>query len=378
MRGVDKVLAWQLNLQLFAAEEKTEEPTPHRREEVRRRGQAARSADLNAAVVLLASLFVLWGGHRYFLERLAAISYGVWGGNLDTELTVSGLSTLFWNKIVFVAQGMLPLVAAAVAAGLVVNFAQVGWTVSFEPLKPRLENINPARGLQRLFSRRALVDLVKALLKVVLTGLLVFSMIRGKLPQLLLLIYTGSGWQVYGVVSSLLLRVALAVVTAYLVIAFFDYLFQKRQFLQQLRMTRFELKEELRQTEGDPHVRARLRQRQRQLARQRMMQQVPQATVVVTNPTHLAVALRYEEKTMSAPVVVAKGANWLAERIVSVARKHRVPVVQNPPVAQALYRTVEVGREIPPELYHAVAEILAMLYRARAAARGLAAGYQRS
>jgi len=371
------MVEWQLNLQLFAAEEKTEEPTPHRREEVRKRGQAARSADLNAAAVLFASILVLWSGHVHFLERLAALGYSVWGGKAAPELTVAGLLSLLWSKAAFVAQGMLPLVAVALAAGLLVNFAQVGWTVSFEPLKPRLENINPARGLQRLFSRRALVDLLKAVLKVVLTGALVFFMLKGKLAQLLLLIYVASGWQVYAVVSGLLLRAALAVVAVYLALAFFDYLFQKRQFLQQLRMTRFELKEELRQTEGDPHVRARLRQRQRQLARQRMMQQVPQATVVVTNPTHLAVALRYEEKTMNAPVVVAKGVNWLAERIISVARRHGVPVVQNPPVAQALYRTVEVGREIPPELYHAVAEILAVLYRARTAARGQAAGYRR-
>lgn len=357
----------RLDLQLFAAEEKTEEPTPHRREEVRKRGQAPRSADLSAAAVLLASLLVIWAGHEEFLQRLAALGYAVWSHATAGEAPAADLLVRTKDLVAVAAQGMIPLVAAALAAGLVVNFAQVGWTVSFEPIKPRLENLNPVRGLERLFSRRALMELVKSLLKVIFTGAVVFLLVRGKIPQLLLLPFAGSSWAVYASVSEVLLGVGMAVAAVYLGLAGLDYLFHRRQFLQQLRMTRFELKEELRQTEGDPQVRARIRQRQRQLARQRMMRQVPQATVVVTNPVHLAVALRYEEKIMRAPMVVAKGANWLAERIVSVARQHRVPVVHNPPVAQALYRTVEVGQEIPAELYHAVAEILAALYRARAA-----------
>ncbi|MGB9919159.1 MAG: flagellar biosynthesis protein FlhB [Moorellales bacterium] len=351
-----------LNLQLFAAEEKTEEPTPHRREEVRKQGQAARSADLNAAVVLLAGMLMLWSGHRVFLERLARLGYATWGHGA-TELTVPEVIGLFRSGLAWVGQSLAPLVAVALTAGLVISFAQVGWTVSFAPLRPRLENVNPARGFQRMFSRRALMELAKALLKVVLTALVVYLLVRDQVRNLLLLAYSTSGWQVYATVSELLLRLGLLVGGIYGAVAVWDYAFQRRQFLQQLRMTRFELKEELRQTEGDPQVRARLRQRQRQLARQRMMRQVPQATVVITNPTHLAVALRYDQKVMKAPVVVAKGVNWLAERIVKVARESRVPVVQNPPLAQALYRTVEVGREIPPELYHAVAEILALLYR---------------
>lgn len=357
---------WVFDLQLFA-EEKTEEPTPHRREEVRKRGQAPRSADLSAGAVLLAAVLVLWGKHQEFLERLGAMVQIIWRRQSPADLTVPWLLTFFRDKAALLAESMLPLVAVALAAGLVANFAQVGWVLSFEPLKPRLENINPVRGLQRLFSRRALVELAKAVLKVVLTGVLVYLLVRRELPRLLLAAYAG-GWQAYLATSGLLLRIGLAVVLIYLGLAVFDYAFQRREFLRQLRMTRFELKEELRQTEGDPQVRARLRQRQRQLARQRMMRRVPEATVVITNPTHLAVALRYEEKEMAAPVVVAKGMNWLAERIVALARRHGVPVVARAPLAQTLYRTVEVGQEIPRELYHAVAEILAMLYRARAAA----------
>jgi len=354
---------WRLNLQLFAAEEKTEEPTPHRREEVRRQGQAARSADLNAATVLLAGILVLWSAHHTFLQGLALQSRGAWSRGV-AELTVPAAVNLVGGEVVAAVRGLLPLVVAALAAGLVVSFAQVGWTVSFAPLKPRLENLDPVRGLQRMFSRRALMELAKSLLKVGLTGAVVFLAVRGRLDDLFTLVYTG-GWQIYEVVSGLLLRLGLVVAGIYAAVAVWDYTFQRRQFLQQIRMTRFELKEELRQTEGDPQVRARVRQRQRQIARQRMMRQVPQATVVITNPTHLAVALRYDQQVMRAPVVVAKGVNWLAEKIVKVAREHRVPVVPDAPLAQALYRTVEVGREIPPELYHAVAEILAALYRAQ-------------
>ncbi|MBC7325285.1 MAG: EscU/YscU/HrcU family type III secretion system export apparatus switch protein, partial [Moorella sp. (in: Bacteria)] len=215
----------------------------------------------------------------------------------------------------------------------------------------------------RFFSRRALMDLGKSLAKVVVASLVVWLIVKGQFTRVLLSVDMGlSG--ILDLVGQLLYRVGLGVLAVFLVLAAVDYVFQRREYQRNLRMTRQEVKEEMKQTEGDPLVRSRLREKQRRLARHRMMHAVPRATVVITNPTHVAVALRYRE-TEGAPRVVAKGAGSIAERIKDVARRHNVPIVEDPPVARALFRQVDIGQEIPLALYQAVAEILARIYRLR-------------
>lgn len=347
------------DLQLFA-EEKTEEATPHRLQEVRRKGQAVRSNDLSTALVLLAVIPFLYSQREVFWRRMARL-LGWFLSCPRQDLDADTLRALLYPALRDVGWLVAILFGLAAAVGLAANFAQVGFLFTTENVKPRLENLDPVKGWQRLFSRRSLVELFKALAKVLLTGAVVWQIVQGKFYDLLFTMDTNLV-QVIDIGSRITLRVALGALAIFLAIAVVDYLFQRREFLKNLRMTKAEVKEELKQTEGDPLVRSRLREKQRQLARHRMMHAVPQATVVITNPTHLAVALRYKEEE-GAPRVVAKGAGDIARRMVQVARENRVPVVHNPPVAQALYRQVELGQEIPVELYQAVAEILAHIYR---------------
>ncbi|MBE3580471.1 MAG: flagellar biosynthesis protein FlhB [Thermoanaerobacteraceae bacterium] len=347
------------DLQLFA-EEKTEEATPHRLQEVRRKGQAARSNDLSTALVLLAVIPFLYWQREAFLEGMARLVGGFIAGPRQ-DLDAGSLAAILYPAFREIGGMLALLFGVAAAVGVAANFVQVGFLFSGENISPKLENLDPIKGLQRLFSRRSLVELVKGLGKVFITGLVVWQVVKGRFYDLLFTMDM-SLVQVLETVSRLVFQVGLAAVTVFLAIAVLDYVFQKREFLRNLRMTKTELKEELKQTEGDPLVRSRLREKQRQLARHRMMHAVPRATVVITNPTHLAVALRYREEE-GAPRVVARGAGSIARRIVEVARENKVPVVQNPPVAQALYRQVELDQEIPVELYQAVAEILAHIYR---------------
>lgn len=348
-----------INLQLFA-EEKTEEATPHRLQEVRKKGQAARSNDLSASLVLLALvLFLYW--QRGSFGAVAWRMLSTFLSLSRRELDADSLINLFYFSLVETSWILFLLFGVAAAVGLAANWAQVGFIFSTENLVPRLENLDPVKGFQRLFSRRSLVELVKSLAKVLIIGAVVWQVVRAKFQRLFLAPEMGLV-QVAEEMAGIIFEAALKAAVAYLVLGGLDFVFQRREFLRSLRMTREEVKEELKQTEGDPLVRSRLREKQRKLARHRMMHAVPQATVVITNPVHLAVALKYREEE-GAPRVVAKGAGSIARRIVEVAREHGIPVVQNPPVAQALYRKVEIGEEIPVELYQAVAEILAYIYR---------------
>ncbi|MDN5344688.1 MAG: flagellar biosynthesis protein FlhB [Clostridia bacterium] len=350
------------DLQLFA-EEKTEEATPHRLQEVRQKGQVARSNDLSAALVLLVCIVYLYWRREAFYQEMAGLIGGAlqdgWRQQLDGYALLALLGHLAFKMALLLA----PLLLLATAAGLAANFAQAGFVFSLEPLTPRLENLDPVKGLQRFFSRRALMELVKGLAKVAVVSLMVWQLVRGEFNRLLLTIDMGLP-ATLDLVGRLIYRTGLGAMAVFLVLAAADYVFQRREFQRNLRMTRQEVKEEMKQMEGDPLIRSRLREKQRQFARHRMMHAVPEATVVITNPTHIAVALRYREQE-GAPRVVAKGAGSIAERIKAVARRYNVPVVENPPVARALYRQVELDQEIPIALYQAVAEILARIYKLR-------------
>lgn len=351
-----------IDLQLFA-EEKTEEATPRRLQEVRRKGQVARSHDLSAALVLLASIIFLYWRREAFYKEMAELFTSALQEGWRRQLDGGAVMVMFGHLALKIGLLLAPLFLLAVTVGLAANFAQTGFVFSLEPMAPRLENLNPVKGLQRFFSRRALMDLGKSLAKVVVASLVVWLIVKGQFTRVLLSVDMGlSG--ILDLVGQLLYRVGLGVLAVFLVLAAVDYVFQRREYQRNLRMTRQEVKEEMKQTEGDPLVRSRLREKQRRLARHRMMHAVPRATVVITNPTHVAVALRYRE-TEGAPRVVAKGAGSIAERIKDVARRHNVPIVEDPPVARALFRQVDIGQEIPLALYQAVAEILARIYRLR-------------
>ncbi len=342
--------------------ERTEEATPRRREEARRRGQVARSQELTAAVVMLGGfLAVSWWGASA-VNILFGFSRQVFA-RLPREDGTQLLGFLGSGGASYLAT-VAPLLTSAVALAVVANVGQVGFLVALQPLKPRLDRVNPLAGLRRMVSGVAFGEVVKAMAKVGIVGFVLYKVVAGRVPELAGLFFAPPG-EAAPVLASLGLEMGIKGGGAFLVLAFLDYLWQKRRYEASLRMTRQELKEELKQTEGDPRLKARIRQVQRQWASRRMMHAVPRADVVIVNPVHYAVALRYEAGTMRAPMVVAKGRELLAERIKELARQYGVPVVENPPLAQALYRAAEVGMEIPAALYEAVAEVLAYVYRLR-------------
>jgi flagellar biosynthetic protein FlhB len=342
-------------------EERTEPATPRRREEARERGQVARSADLSSAVILLAAALAL----RFMGRPLVGGIFSSTGTQLEGLAFVEGepgaLLSQFGGAFTAVLLGFLPFAGLLLVAALGANLLQVGFLFTAKPLVPDFNRIDPVSGFGRLWSARGLVRILSGLLKVGAVALVVFWTIWAE--RLRLVELSGLEFeQILGAAVDLMLSISLRAALALLVLAIFEYGFEKWQYERDLRMSKREIREELRRFEGDPRIRERRRATQQQLALQRMMLGVPGATVVITNPTHLAVAIRYE-KSMDAPRVVAKGAEQLARRIREAALDNGVPIVERKDLARGLYRSVDVGQSIPPDLYQAVAEILAYVYR---------------
>jgi flagellar biosynthetic protein FlhB len=342
--------------------EKTEAATPRRREELRQQGRVARSVEISAAASLVALVLVarfLGGGlvrglGEFFAQRLSHA-----GG---VELTPAALRGELLGAGLGMAKVLAPLALATCVGGVVGGVSQVGFLVSFHPLKFDWEKLNPVAGLGRIFSWQAVAGVAKSLAKAGLVGYLIYAFLRANAERLVGLGGLGTG-AMGEAIGELLWGLMVRCAGALAVIAFLDYVFQRFQFEKNIRMTKFELKEELKRTEGDPLAKARRRRRQREIAHHRMMEAARRATVVVTNPVRLAVALRYEASETTAPVVVAKGQRLIAERIREIAKEEEIPVVENAPLAQTLFKSVKVGAQIPPELYQAVAEVIAFVYR---------------
>jgi len=349
--------------------ERTEAPTPHRIAEARRKGQVARSVEVNTALVLVTGFWMMGPMTQRLASELGALTRDCLSSlAVRDELSVTGLlrGGIDWG--LHFGLVLAPFIAALVVTGVGASVLQTGLLFSFEGLKPNLNKLNPLAGLRRMFSKQGAIELAKASLKIAVVAAVAYSGIRKVYPELLTLPHHGlafcwATWQ--GIALDLGLRIGMT----FMGLALIDYLLQRRQWWEGLRMTREELREEMRQSEGDPKLKGRLRQRQRYLAQSRMMAAVPKADVVVTNPTHYAVALKYDGKTMSAPTVTAKGQRLIAQKIKGLARQHRVPIIENKPLAQALFKSVEVGREIPGNLYDAVAGVMAYVYSLKSVRR---------
>jgi len=343
------------------AGEKTEAPTPRRRQEARERGQVARSADLTAAAALLGAMIILNFTAPAMFRNLIELARGLLGYQ-GPDAVLSGSTARFGRLAADVlARVAVPTCLAFMFVAVLAAMAQVGLIFTLHPLQPNLQKIDPISGLGRMFSLQSVVRLGIGILKIVLIGAVAFFTIKSWVAQIVNI----SGlnyWQIAGFAAELIFLLGVRLAIVLLVLAIFDYIYAKHRHEQSLRMTRQEVKEELRRLEGDPLVKERRRRVARQLAMQRMQFAVPNADVVITNPTELAVAIQYDPELMSAPKVTAKGAGYLAERIRQIAVRHGVPIVQRRPLAQALYKTVEIGQEIPPAFYKAVAEILAYVY----------------
>jgi flagellar biosynthesis protein FlhB len=344
--------------------DRTEKATPKRREEARRRGQVARSQEIGSALVLLTgvSLLLMAGGHlSRVLGRNAVYLFGQ--AHVLRPDDPGGLQVLLGGNLQVMATALAPLLLAVLLAGLAAGVAQVGFHVSAEALSFKLEKMNPLNGLKRMLGKRSAFELIKTLLKVGLVALIAWLTVRGELKEILSLTDLPLPVAVaVGKASFAELMYKLLALVA--ILAVLDWTFQRSQHEQNLKMTRSEVKQEMRDLDGDPQVKARVRAIQYETARRRMLTDVPQADVVVTNPDHFAVALRYD-RAEGAPRVLAKGRNLVAQTIKEIARRHRVPVLENRPLARALYRQAKVGGFVPEGLYQAVAEVLAYVYRLR-------------
>jgi len=339
--------------------ERTEPATPRRREESRKKGMVPQSGDLPMAFVLgvgTMGLMVLGPGAYRSLKDLLAFVLGNLHG-LDLPTLSNWALREFWGLL-------MPFFGLALLSAVLGNIALKGLVLSLDPLRPQLQRINPVEGLKRVFGLQALFSVLKALVKVALLGAVAYLVLKGRLEGCFELV--GAALPEIGAFmarSGLELLGKMSVV--FLGIAGLEGMYNLWDYERKLRMTREELKEELKQYEGDPKVKSRMRSLHRRLVKHRMVHRVKEADVVVTNPTHLAVALAYSKLRLKAPMVVAKGKGWLAERIRQAAVEAGVPVVQNKPLAEVLYRSVEVGQMIPVDLYRAVAEVLAWVYRLR-------------
>lgn len=352
-----------MKLQLFA-EERTEKATPKKRQDIKKKGQVFQSKDLTAAAVILVSVLAINAMLPFILstaENFIKDIFTIYVRDYEDLYTVVNLQSFFVFILGTALKVITPLLILIVATGLLITYGQVGFIFTGETLGFKLERINPLEGFKRIFSTKGIIELGKALLKILLIGYVVYSTIRlqiNMLPQLLDM----SVIDIVNYLDSALVSIGLKAGMLILAISVLDYFYQWWDFERSIKMTKQEVKDEVREMEGNPQVKSKIREKQRRIALRRMMNEIPKADVVVTNPTHYAVALKYDISIASAPVVVAKGVDFLAQKIKEEAKKNRVPIVENRELAKSLYDMADVGDMIPEELYYAVAEVLAFVY----------------
>jgi flagellar biosynthetic protein FlhB len=347
-------------------ENKTEKPTQRKLNKAREKGQIARSKEVSSAGVLLGGILLLLFFGQTILQTLEYEMKHLLAFRVPAEITVTYLSNVANDIGARIALVIVPLLLATLMLSIAANVMQGGLVFSTESMGFHFEKLSPKKGMERIFSKNGLVELIKSVVLLGAIGFISYRVISSHLPLFpkLVLMDVRKLLHWTAVISyEVFIRVAVLLV----VLALADYLFQKYRFAEQLKMSKQEIKEEYKETEGDPITKGRIRRLQREMARKRMMADVPMADVIITNPTHYSVALSYKVETMDAPRVVAKGVGFLALRIREVAQEHGVPLVENKPLAQTLYKTAEIGESIPGSLYKAVAEILAYVYRAKQA-----------
>jgi flagellar biosynthetic protein FlhB len=342
---------------------KTEAPTPRRIEEARKEGQVARSQELNTAVLLLAAAFLLRGPGKEINTSFTTLITQSLAQIPGAEIGEKWLLQLIYSIGVQVLPPLGLMLFALMFTAIAVTMGQTRFLWTSKKIGFDFKRLNPINGFKRIFSLRGLVEILRALLKILVVGWVAYSYLRGHIEDLAVLLQTDFR-SALSLFADLAVNLMLRVGAVYLVLAAADYAYQRWDWLRSLRMTKEEIKEEYKRSEGDPFLKSRIRAQQRRIARNRMMAKVPKATVVVTNPTHLAIAIEYHEG-MNAPRVIAKGALRVAEKIVAIAREHNIPIVQNIPLARAMYKTIEIDQEISPDLYLAMAEVLAYVYRLR-------------
>ncbi|WP_270171839.1 flagellar biosynthesis protein FlhB [Paenibacillus sp. SYP-B4298] len=350
-----------LNLQLFS-QEKTEKATPKKKQESRKKGQVAKSMEVPAAFILLFVFmsFMMFGG--YYKERLLGLFGSTFESRITMDITLGNVGFMFRNMILEGLMLLAPLFGIAVVVGLLGNYVQIGFLFTGHPLMPKFSKLNPVEGFKNIFSMRSLVEFAKSILKLLVIGVVVWTTLWGEKDHILAL-GTVPLEQIFSFAASITLSLGIKIGALLVVLALADYMYQRFDYEKKLRMSKQDIKDEYKKTEGNPLIKSRIRERQRKMALQRMMQEVPKADVIITNPTHFAVALRYDGTEMEAPVIIAKGMDYVALKIREVAKEHGIVMMENKPLARALYERGEIGDTIPADLFQAVAEVLAYVYK---------------
>lgn len=360
------------NLQFFAKEgmggEKTEPATQKKLDDARKKGQVAKSREITNGLELLALFLILklWVGHMgvQFLDVFNLVYSKIpefvvfWQGTMPQQEVRNLFQQMALQVLIIIA----PILAIGYLIAFVTDVAQVKWRPTLEPMKPKLSKLNPLKGFKKFFSLNALVELVKSIAKIGLILYVCYIYLKDKWP-ILLNLYDLTLMQSLQLIAETVTDLGIRIALLYMLIAFADFAYQKIKFKNDMKMTKQEVKEEYKQQEGDPQVKSKIRQKMRESSMRRMMQELPQADVVITNPTHYAVAIKYDPKVADAPLVIAKGEDYLAARIKEVARENKIEIVENKPLARMLYANVDIGQAVPPELYQAVAEVLAFVYQ---------------
>ncbi len=360
------------DLQWFAQDgeggEKTEPATQKKLDDARKEGKVAKSKELTSAFMLIALFLILKIFISYIggnLVDVFSIVYNRISGYVnpgELGFTSQAVSAFTMQMLIQILLNVWPFFLIGVAIAILVSIVQVGWKVSTKPMEPKLSKFNPINGFKRIFSKESLFNLVMAIIKIVLIALIAYFSVKDKANDLFVL-YEISLKQAISLVGEIILDTGLKISLVYLIVGLADFIYQKRKFSEDMKMTKQEVKDEYKNTEGDPQIKGRQRRKMQEASQRRMMQDVPKADVVITNPTHFAVALKYDAETAKAPVLLAKGEDYIALKIKEVAKENHVEIVENKPLARMIYHNVDIGAEIPPELYQAVAEVLATVYR---------------
>lgn len=360
-------MIYGINLQLFANSpgggEKTEKATPKKRQDARKKGQVFQSREVSSAMILMFVFVTLriFGSSMYteitgYMKKVLS-EYP----KMDNFYMPDILLRIFIDSILVFLKATAPILLVAMLTGLIISYAQVGALFTLETLKPKFDRINPLSGFKRMFSMRSIVELLKAIFKVSIIGYVAYAYMESQAVTFLSLMDMDI-MSIAVFIAMTSVNIAIRICIVLIILGVFDFAYQWWDYEKNLKMTKQEVKEEYKQTEGNPEIKSKIRQTQRQMSMRRMMQEIPKADVVITNPTHFACALKYDSELSPAPTLIAKGQDYLALRIKEAARESRIEVVENKPLARSIYDNVEIGQAIPPELYQAVAEVLAFVY----------------
>ena len=360
---------YSMNLQFFADSggggEKTEDATTKRLQDARKEGQVARSQELITAAMLLAlflaiKLFVGFIGNQLLLTFYESYSYiGIYATDLAT-INIGG--AIIQNAMVNILLMLLPVFVFAMVPAIAMNVFQVKWKVTGKPLQPKFNRMNPISGFKKILSKDKLFELIKSIAKIGIIFYLAYTTLKGEVDKLAILYELGL-LQAVSLIGNLVIDMGIKISAFYFIMGLADYIYQKLKFKKDMKMSKQEVRDEYKQQEGDPQIKGRIKSKMREASMRRMMQSMPDADVVITNPTHFACAIRYDKEKAAAPVLTAKGADYLAQKIKEAAKEYNVPIVENKPLARMLYYNVDLDSEIPPELYQMTAEVLAYVYQ---------------